>query len=89
MIESNVFSTSINHLQINFINKVINSTMPVDAGNSLYWNTLYENYAAVMYGNILNITKDKRNAEIIFIIAFTKLKTDYQIIPEYCKLVNF
>lgn len=45
--------------------------------SNLGWIAIYDKYAAVMYGNILNITKDKALAEKIFIAAFKSLKEDH------------
>ena len=50
------------------------------------WNTLYDKYAALMYGNILNITKNKALAEEIFITAFIRLKKDNKKVPAQCSI---
>ena len=50
------------------------------------WNTLYDKYAALMYGNILNITKNKALAEEIFIFAFIRLKNDNKNVPVQCSI---
>ena len=54
--------------------------------NSSAWNTLYDTYAALMYGNILNITKNKNLAEEIFITAFVRLKKDNKLVPVQCSI---
>lgn len=53
---------------------------------NLGWIAVYNKYAAVMYGNILNITKDKALAEEIFIIAFKRLKEDQNEVSISCSI---
>ena len=50
------------------------------------WIAIYDKYAAVMYGNILNITKDKALAEKIFIVAFKRLKEDQSKVLICCSI---
>ena len=57
--------------------------------NAFAWNCVYDRYASLMYGNILNIIKDKQKAEKIFIIAFINLKAQNIQIPLHCSLSNF
>ena len=57
--------------------------------NNLAWNILYDRYAAVMYGNILNITKNKALAEEIFITAFIRLKNDNKNVPLQCSIALY
>ena len=57
--------------------------------NEYAWNCIYDKYAPLMYGNILNIIKDKSTAEKIFISAFSNLKTENKPIPCYCSMPNF
>ena len=53
---------------------------------NLGWIAIYDKYAAVMYGNILNLTKDKALAEKIFIVAFKSLKEDQRGISIPCSI---
>ena len=53
---------------------------------NLGWIAIYDKYAAVMYGNILNITKDKALAEKVFIAAFKSLKEDQRGISIPCSI---
>ena len=59
------------------------------SNNGSAWNTLYDKYAAVMYGNILNITKNKALAEEIFIVAFIRLKKDNKHVPVECSIALY
>ena len=53
------------------------------------WSSIYDKYAAVMYGNILAIINNKAMAELIFIKAFESLKADNNIIPIHCSTAVF
>ncbi len=57
--------------------------------NAFAWNCVYDRYASLMYGNILNIIKDKQKAEKIFINAFVNLKEQNIPIPAHCSFSNF
>lgn len=57
--------------------------------NTYAWQCVYDKYAPLMYGNILNIVKDKVNAEKIFINAFTVLKNQNKQIPSHCLMSVF
>lgn len=50
------------------------------------WMAVYDKYAAVMYGNIFNITKDKALAEKIFIVAFKRLREDQSEVLICCSI---
>lgn len=53
------------------------------------WNAIYDKYSAVMYGNILNITKNKVLAEKIFVEAFKSLKEDNKHVPAQCSIILY
>ena len=57
--------------------------------NPFAWNCIYDKYAALMYGNILNITQSKKIAEMIFVQAFIKLKKQNRPFPLECSMPNF
>ena len=53
------------------------------------WNAIYDKYAAVMYGNILNIINDKVLAEKIFIVAFKSLKESELNLSTSCSITLY
>lgn len=56
------------------------------SNNNAAWSTIYDKYAAVMYGNILHIIKNKVLAEKIFIAAFISLKEGNKNVPVQCSM---
>lgn len=57
--------------------------------NPFAWNCIYDKYAPLMYGNILNIIKNKKEAEKVFVKAFRSLKEENKPVPATCSLTNF
>ena len=57
--------------------------------NYFAWNCIYDKYAALMYGNILNITKNKKMAETLFVNAFKNLREQNKPLPLECSMSNF